>query len=76
MFHETTQENWSTHTCPNYNLFYDKNIASMKGDLNMCQMFEIIIFNYGIELKKCSLVGWKLHGVINMFEANLHILWS
>ncbi len=46
----------------------------MKGDLNMCQMFEIIIFNYGIELKKCSLVGWKLHGVINMFEANLHIL--
>jgi hypothetical protein len=39
------------HTCPNYNLFYDKNIASMKRDLNMCQMFGIIIFNYGIKLK-------------------------
>jgi hypothetical protein len=39
------------HTCPNYNLFYDKKIASMKRDLSMYQMFGIIIFNYGIKLK-------------------------
>jgi hypothetical protein len=49
MFDETTQEKWSSHIPQLQFILWLKNITSMERDLSMCQMFGIIIFNYGIE---------------------------